>query len=94
MANGFKWKLCNYVGGNTAVKPSYKQYTLYNPDDWAAGEFTVQPRDTSSIQVVCGFRPSVVFLTCFRPRNANNEDDTNFGARGGGMTFGVAGLTT
>lgn len=92
---GFKWRLCNYVGGQTAVKPSFKLYTVYPGNDFAAGEFTVQPRDTSDITISgLDFRPAVVFFTCFRPQNANFQSDRTFGARGGGMSYGVAGLST
>ena len=92
MPNGFRWKLCNYVGGNTAVKPSYKPYTVYTTTDFASGEITVQPRSLSDITISgLNFRPSVVFFVCFRPKFANFQDDANFGNRGGGMTFGVAG---
>ena len=97
----FKWRLCNFAGGSTAVKPSAKIYMILDPNkwdpddgDWAAGEFTVGARDFTDISVSCGFRPTLVMMVCYRPRNHNLTNDADFGARGGGMSFGVVGHTT
>lgn len=94
MAFGFKWTMCTYVGGDYAVHPNFKTYMLMQPEDWAAGEITVQPRDTADIVVSgLGFKPTLLMLVSYRPRKANGATDTSFGNRGGGYTFGVAGLS-
>jgi len=94
MALGFKWTICSYVGGDTAVHQAYKPYLVLRPgpEDYAIGEIQVQPRSGGSITVSgLGFRPSVIMLVSFRPRAANGTSDTAFGDRGGGMTYGAAG---
>lgn len=98
MALGFKWTICAYVGGDTAVHQAYKPYLVLRvdrPDDYAIGEIQIQPRDTADISVTgLGFRPDVLMLVSFRPRGANDTSDTSFGTRGGGMTYGAAGHET
>lgn len=96
MAYGFKWTMCTYVGGDYAVHPNFKTYMLMNPEDWAAGEISVPALNTSDIVVTgLGFKPTLLMLCGFRPRRAGDPSstDTSFGNRGGGMTFGVAGLS-
>lgn len=87
----FRWKLGDYVGGSTAVHQAYKPFLCLQPGDWAAGEFSVAARDTSNITINCGFTPDVLVLISYRPRSHAGQTDTDFGNRGGGMTFGVAG---
>ncbi len=91
----FRWLLGDYTGGAYAVHQSYKPFLCMRPDDWAGGEFLMQPRDTSDI-VVSGldFRPDVLMFVSFRPKLANLTTDSAFGDRGGGYTFGVAGHST
>lgn len=97
---GFPWRLCNYVGGDFAVKPNFKQFLVLDPNEfpvngeWAGGIITMQPRDFSDVSVVTGFQPSLLMFVSYRPRNHNGATDTDFGKRGGGMSFGVAGLGT
>ncbi len=96
MAFGFKWRMCTYVGGDYAVHPNFKTYMLMNPEDWAAGEISVPALNTSDIVVTgLGFKPTLLMLCGWRPRRAGDPSstDTSFGNRGGGMTFGVAGLS-
>lgn len=102
MATGFKWTMCTYVGGDYAVHPNFKTYLIMEPDinNWAAGEITVQPLDTADIVINgLGFKPTLLMLVSFRPRAAYNattglrSTDTSFGNRGGGYTYGVAGLS-
>lgn len=92
MALGFRWKMGDYVGGDKYVHQAYKPWLALDPDDWAIGEFQVQPRDTSNrVFTGLGFEPNVLFLISYRPQNANGTSDNAFGARGGGMSYGVAG---
>lgn len=93
MASFFKWRLCSYVGGDYAVHPHYKSYLILMPTNgkWIGGDIEVQPRDTSTISVDCGFQPNLLILVSYRPKYANGSWDSSFGLRGGGMTFGVAG---
>jgi hypothetical protein len=94
MATGFKWLLCNFVGGDYAVHPSFKTYLVQRPEAWATGELTVSARSTADLVVSgLGFKPTLLMMVCFRPRTANLQADTSFGNRGGGMTFGVGGLS-
>lgn len=94
---GFRWKLGDYVGGAQYTHQSYKPYLVLNFDDddeagWATGEHLVQPGDTSDIVISgLGFRPTLLVLIGYRPRDANGGRDDSFGQRTGGMTFGVAG---
>jgi len=98
MPLGFQWKLGDYVGGAYAVHQAYKPYlvvTTPGHDQQAVGEFLIQPGDTSDLVVSgLGFTPTVVMLVSYRPRLANGETDVRFGDRGGGMTFGAAGLSS
>lgn len=98
MAFGFKWKLGSYVGGSTAVHQAYKPYLVLSTpghDQQAVGEITVQPRDFSDITISgLGFSPTAIVLVSFRPRNHNLSTDTNFGNRGGGMTYGIGGYAS
>jgi len=100
MPRGFRWSLCNYVGGDVAVNPSYKPWLAIESGDPAnpgapgqdAGEISMPAGYTGPISVSgLGFAPDVLMLTSYRPRLHNGHSDTNFGLRGGGMTFGVAG---
>lgn len=89
----FKWRLCSYVGGDYAIHPHYKSYLILMPENnqWTGGTITIQPRDTSTISVACGFQPNLLIMVSYRPKYANGSWDSSFGLRGGGMTFGVAG---
>lgn len=94
---GFRWRMGDYVGGQQAVHQGYKPYLVLKLEhtpvqEWAHGEIQIQARDTSDI-VMTGldFEPDVLILISYRPRNANGGTDSAFGARGGGMTFGVCG---
>lgn len=90
MSTTFKWDLCNFVGGDYAVHPSFKTYLNLQPDDWASGELTVTARSYDDIVISgLGFQPDVILLISFRPRGAGHSTDTSFGGRGGGMSFGV-----
>jgi hypothetical protein len=94
MPRGFYWKLGNYIGGDVAVHPSYKPYLAIetpDPNFQRTGQIIIQPRDTSQIVVSgLGFQPDIIIFACYRARNSNFANDTSFGHRGGGMTFGVA----
>lgn len=89
----------NFVGGQQAVHQSYKPWLAIESGDLNdpgapgqdAGEFDIAARYTGPI-VVSGlaFTPDIIFLASYRPRRHNGHTDTNFGRRGGGMTFGVA----
>lgn len=98
MPQGFKWKLGDYVGGDKAVHQGYKPYLVIKSPRasyQAVGEFLIQPRDTADLQVSgLGFTPTVVMLISYRPKLADGATDSSYGARGGGMTFGVAGWST
>ena len=96
MPRGFRWNLCNYVGGDYAVKPSFKPYLVLRPDaaSYTGGTATIVARDTTPIEFNLGFAPNLLILASFRPRYANGSSDSSFGNRGGGMTFGVAGRLT
>lgn len=92
---GFRWLMCHYTGGSTAVHQAYKTYMILQPDDWAMGEITVQPRDTTQLNIMgLGFEPDVLILISYRPKLANGTTDSSFGARGGGYTFGAADAST
>ncbi len=88
----FRWLLSSYVGGDKAVHQAYKPFLCMRPDDWAGGEFLIQPGDTSDLVVSgLGFQPDIVMFVSYRPKNANGTNDQAFATRGGGMTYGVAG---
>lgn len=93
MASFFRWSLCSYVGGDTAVRPHYKSFLILMPTNgrWTGGTIPITARDTSTISVNCGFQPNLLIMVSYRPKYANGSYDGNFGLRGGGMTFGVAG---
>ena len=92
MAFGFRWKMGDYVGGDTAVHQAYKPWLALDPDDWAIGEVNIAARDTTDLVFNgLGFEPDVLFLISYRPQNANGGSDSAFGARGGGMSYGAAG---
>jgi hypothetical protein len=83
----------DWAGGAYYVHQSYKPYLCLKPEEWAIGEILVQPGDTSPIVISgLGFRPNVIMMVCHRPQYANGISDSAFGQRGGGMTYGVAGL--
>ena len=88
----FRWRLGDYVGGDTAVHQGYKPFLCLKPDVYAAGEFQIYARDYSDIVISgLGFEPDVVMLISYRPKYANGGSDSAYGSRGGGMTFGVQG---
>lgn len=97
---GFRWKMGDYVGGQTAVHQAYKPWLALSLErqpfkQWAIGEHLIQAQDTTDIEISgLGFRPTVLLLIGYRPRNANGGSDAAFGDRSGGMTFGVAGHDT
>lgn len=92
----FRWSLCQYIGGDYAVHPSYKSYLILRPDGgmYTAGSIPIVARDTSTISVNCGFEPNLLMLFSYRPKFANGSWDSSFGNRGGGCTIGVAGYDT
>ena len=92
MAYGFKWRMGDYVGGQRAVHQAYKPWLALDPEEWAIGEFSIAPRDTTDrVFTGLGFEPDVLFLITPRVQLSNGLNDREFGATGGGMAYGVAG---